>query len=154
MVAGTLAAVATGGELRLASISNVHGVNALRSDASLNLDQGHVTVVYGTNGSGKTGYARLLKAMCGARAKEDRLYPNVYLSYNGEAQATLALSIDGQTRPPIAWKASEGPIAKLATAVHVFDTASANLFMEKSNQAVMNLGRCGSSPASLTYRIA
>jgi energy-coupling factor transporter ATP-binding protein EcfA2 len=135
MVAGTLAAVATGGELRLASISNVHGVNALRSDASLNLDQGHVTVVYGTNGSGKTGYARLLKAMCGARAKEDRLYPNVYLSYNGEAQATLALSIDGQTRPPIAWKASEGPIAKLATAVHVFDTASANLFMEKSNQA-------------------
>lgn len=57
----------TTGSLRLCSISDVEGVNALAPRKPLEFGKGNITVVYGTNGSGKSGYVRLLKHVCGAR---------------------------------------------------------------------------------------
>lgn len=132
---GAIEAVPAGGELRLKGISDVRGVNALRSDTILDLDQGNVTVIYGTNGSGKTGYSRLIKELCGARAKDDKIYPNVYNNENVSPEASVVISIDGQARPAIAWKAADGPVKGLVSTAQVFDTAAATLFTDKSNPA-------------------
>ncbi|HRV97360.1 MAG TPA: hypothetical protein P5201_02135, partial [Aminobacteriaceae bacterium] len=55
------------GTLRLCSISDVEGVNALAPKKPLEFGKGNITIVYGNNGSGKSGYVRLLKHVCGAR---------------------------------------------------------------------------------------
>lgn len=46
-------------KMRWKSVSNVSGVNALKKGETLNIGE-QVTVVYGENGSGKSGYTRLL----------------------------------------------------------------------------------------------
>lgn len=54
---GTAAAVS------LASIFHHEGVNALAADQTLKFAPG-LTIVYGDNGAGKTGYIRILKQAC------------------------------------------------------------------------------------------
>lgn len=59
--------------VRLASIAKTEHVNALASDDPLTFGPNGLTIVYGDNGSGKSGYARLLKRITRARHKEDIL---------------------------------------------------------------------------------
>jgi energy-coupling factor transporter ATP-binding protein EcfA2 len=63
---GTAAAVS------LESIFHHKGVNALAEDQSLKFAPG-LTIVYGDNGAGKTGYIRILKQACRARGHEEIL---------------------------------------------------------------------------------
>jgi energy-coupling factor transporter ATP-binding protein EcfA2 len=133
---GAIEAVPTAGEIRLRSVSQVKGVNALRSDAVLDVDRGNLTVIYGTNGSGKTGYARLIKELCGVRAKDDQLYGNVFSGVNTPPpEANVVIAIDGNDQPGIQWKKATGPIRNLVSTVQVFDTMAATLFTDKSNPA-------------------
>ena len=57
----------------LHSISEPTHVNALSSTKPLTFPQRGLTVVYGDNGSGKSGYARLLKRITRSRHNEDVL---------------------------------------------------------------------------------
>ena len=56
----------------LARISNVRGVNALVEGEHIDFGLG-LTLLYGENAMGKTGYARILKRMAGSRSAEDIL---------------------------------------------------------------------------------
>lgn len=56
----------------LLGLSRVRSVNALRSDQHLTFGP-QLTIVYGDNGSGKSGYARVLKKVYRARVVEDIL---------------------------------------------------------------------------------
>jgi ABC-type transport system involved in cytochrome bd biosynthesis fused ATPase/permease subunit len=47
--------------VRLVSIADPEHVNALASNAPLTFEVTGLTIIYGDNGSGKSGYARLLK---------------------------------------------------------------------------------------------
>lgn len=57
----------------LVSIADPEHVNALVSDFPLSFVSPGITLVYGDNGSGKSGYARLLKRIARARHQEDIL---------------------------------------------------------------------------------
>jgi energy-coupling factor transporter ATP-binding protein EcfA2 len=121
---GAIATVPGGGELRIQKISAIRGVNALGSNAELQLDQGSMTVIYGINGSGKTGYVRLLKELCGSRVRDKAIYPNVFAGETVEPSATVILTNNGEAQEPVEWKASDGALRKLAS-VQVFDTLTA-----------------------------
>lgn len=56
----------------LVSIFHHRGVNALAEDQTLKFGS-HLTVVYGDNAAGKTGYIRILKSACRARGQEQIL---------------------------------------------------------------------------------
>lgn len=62
--------------LELATLSNIRGVNALASDQRLEFDSS-LTILFGQNGSGKTGYSRILKRISAVRSPEDIL-PNAH----------------------------------------------------------------------------
>lgn len=62
--------------LELASLGNIQSVNALASDQELEFDQS-LTILFGQNGSGKTGYARIIKRLSAVRSPEDIL-PNAH----------------------------------------------------------------------------
>ncbi len=63
--------------VRVEELTQVFGVNAIKPGASLPFGTGNLTVIYGQNGSGKSGFARLLKQLCGSRSR-DEIHPNVF----------------------------------------------------------------------------
>ncbi len=63
---------ATTSAVSLESIFHHKGVNALAEDQTLKFAPG-LTIVYGDNGAGKTGYIRILKQACRARGQEQIL---------------------------------------------------------------------------------
>ena len=81
-------------DLRLYSISDVRGVNALAPTKPLEFGQGNISAVYGYNGSGKSGYVRLLKHVCGSR-HHGILHPNVYTNSPNEQNATMKFKKNG-----------------------------------------------------------
>lgn len=58
--------------LSIARISEVRGVNALIPNEVIEPNEG-LTILFGENGTGKTGYARVLKALAGSRTADEVL---------------------------------------------------------------------------------
>lgn len=61
----------------LLSIADVTGVNNLAAGQTLGFEPNGITIIYGDNGAGKSGYARILKRACRAR-HAGKIEPNVY----------------------------------------------------------------------------
>ncbi len=61
----------------LRELHSVRGVNALVPDQCIKFALEGLTVIYGENGVGKSGYARVLKHACHAREKGEAILPNV-----------------------------------------------------------------------------
>ena len=59
--------------IAICSVGDLQGVNALLGGQTLQFSPTGMTIVYGDNGSGKSGYARLLKQIVGARHHEEIL---------------------------------------------------------------------------------
>src|SRR5690606_20350453 len=53
--------------ISLVSIKNPTAINALASQQELSFEPAGLTVIYGDNGSGKSGYVRVLKHACRSR---------------------------------------------------------------------------------------
>lgn len=68
----------TGKLIQLTSLANVLNVNAL-ADQVLNFDQTGLTIIYGGNGSGKSGYSRALKRACRARDQSEAILQDARL---------------------------------------------------------------------------
>jgi energy-coupling factor transporter ATP-binding protein EcfA2 len=58
-----------GAAWQLIRIGKTHGVNALVDGQTLDIAAHGITVVYGDNGSGKSGYARVIKSIVGCAAR-------------------------------------------------------------------------------------
>lgn len=129
VVPGTLALAAHRPPIRIEGITDVHGLNAVKSGAHLPFGNGHLTVFYGQNGSGKSGYARLLKQACGSKSKDD-IHPNVFEEIATPCRARFHLNIDGKSRD-INWTIAAGADSKMRHA-QVFDSKTASLYMGKN----------------------
>lgn len=77
------------------SICNVKGVNALATDQTLAFAPDGLTINYGNNGSGKSGYARVIKAMVSAR-HSSLVLPDVYQDGAPDPSAELEYSANDQ----------------------------------------------------------
>ncbi len=109
-------------------IGDVYNVNRLAPAQTLKFGDLGLTVIYGHNGAGKSGYARILKRACGARDAE-QIIGNVFeKSPPGVASARLDIRVKGQGAV-INWQ-DGGPDNRL-TSVAVFDTKTAPFFVEK-----------------------
>ncbi|CAL8979504.1 hypothetical protein CELL_03205 [Cellulomonas sp. T2.31MG-18] len=84
-------------QVRLKGICNVTGVNALACDQTLTFASHGLTVVYGNNGSGKSGYARIIKAMVSARHSSPVL-PDVYADRAPDPSAELEYKVGDEDR--------------------------------------------------------
>lgn len=72
-------------ELVIDTLKNIQGVNALAENQEIEFSP-NVTVIYGANGSGKSGYIRLLKKAFYSKHKEEIL-KNIYKSESKEVKA-------------------------------------------------------------------
>ncbi len=119
-------------EIRLCSISEVAGINKLAPRTPLDFGKSNVVVVYGHNGSGKSGYVRLLKHVCGARdCVRGQLHKNVFSA--GEiAQKAKVSFLKGNTPAEHEW-AGSGVCDDLCS-VDIFDTSFGRVFMGNEDE--------------------
>ena len=121
----------------LDSIFHHRGVNALAEDQTLRFSP-KLTVVYGDNAAGKTGYIRILKSACRARGQE-KILGNVV---SGAAPPMPSVSIKyyvGTEPDPREW-AGNGE-DEFISRVSVFDTQCAAVYLtEKTDVAFRPFG--------------
>lgn len=105
-------------ELRLLEIGDISGIENLGPRSPLGFGTGNLCVIYGHNGSGKSGYTRLLKKACGKpRAKE--LKHNVFKSPPAVRKCRIGYQLAGVAHD-IEWQANGAPIDDIR-AVDIFD---------------------------------
>jgi energy-coupling factor transporter ATP-binding protein EcfA2 len=110
--------------LCLVRVDGLSGVNALLDGSALTFAPG-LTVIYGRNGAGKTGFARLIANGCFSRHKPEILC-NIYdTGASQEIAATFHVSIDGEIQVPVAY-ALDMEHAELRR-ISFFDTTVARL---------------------------
>jgi hypothetical protein len=121
---------ASGVTVTLRAIHDVQHVNALADGERLTFDKTGVTIIYGDNGSGKSGYARVLKRVCRARlARDESILPNIYSSVIGTPAAAIDFSVNGQNRATT-WTLNQAA-DPLLSAVSVFDCRTANVHVDQ-----------------------
>jgi len=82
-------------EVTLKNISNVINVGALAEDQLLEFQQNGLTVIYGDNGAGKSGYSRILKHACLARGKAPEILGNVFEPATVPSSAIIVTEVEG-----------------------------------------------------------
>lgn len=126
---GTLSQAANRPLLRIDEILDVHGLNAIKPGANLPFGKSNLSVIYGQNGTGKSGFARLLKQICGSRSK-DEIHSNVFDPAPTACRAHFKVSIDGKSAD-VHWDIPSGPHKALRHA-QVFDSKAAQQYMGRT----------------------
>lgn len=63
---------------KLRALRGLSGVNAIAPDQSLEFEPQALSIVYGENAAGKTGYTRALKRICRSVDRDSEILPNVF----------------------------------------------------------------------------
>lgn len=128
---------ASQGAVTLTSILHHRGVNALAEAQSLKFGA-QLTLVYGDNGAGKTGYIRILKSACRARGQE-RILGNV-VSGASPMKPAVAIRYKVDSEGDVREWTGEGEDTFISR-VSVFDTQSASVYLtEKTDVAFRPFG--------------
>ncbi len=111
LTAADLPGGATGFCVRIRSVKPFAHVNALLDGQWLTLSTEGLSVVYGDNASGKSGYARLLKQVVRARAREEVLADVFEDRTSDEPSALIVYDVDG-TVHEITWPHKAEPVLR------------------------------------------
>lgn len=103
--------------LILTRLSEVHGVNALLPGAVIEPHRG-LTILYGENGTGKTGYSRIFKALANSRTA-DTILGNIEADWSEVQTAKLEYKL-GDDDQTLTWTGDRG-VAPF-TRMSIFDS--------------------------------
>ena len=98
---------------QIVALREVQGVNALATDQHMGFELDGMTIIFGYNGSGKSGYARILRSLCHARHRGDQILQNAYVT---DPQPTPAEAVDcrvGDANRSETWQQGQNPPADL-----------------------------------------
>ncbi|BCZ85372.1 hypothetical protein PTKU64_90470 (plasmid) [Paraburkholderia terrae] len=124
-----------GNPIALVALCNLRGINAIASDQSLPFAESGLTVVYGNNGAGKSGYSRVLRKACRARATGGAILGDVFAVGAGRpssAEIVIRRGKGAETET-LVWRQGEPPPAELAS-VAVFDSLCARAFTDTEGE--------------------
>lgn len=117
-------------KLLLESLTHVSGVNALCENQTIKFSP-DVTVLYGLNGSGKSGYFRLLNNMAGGVYKEIR--PNIYANVGERKSLNVSIKYKvGNSSNNCNWTDSHTKLPDFH-GIKVFDTSYLNGLLQTKN---------------------
>lgn len=122
-------------QVLLKEIHSLEHINALVPGQSIRFALDGVTVIYGENGAGKSGYARVLKHVCHARDKGGPIHPDISKTGpRSPARAIIEVAVDGTDHTEI-WTHGTQAAPCLAS-LAVFDSGCARVFLDSANEVV------------------
>lgn len=112
--------------LTILSLSEVHGVNALATGAVIEPHTG-LTILYGENGTGKTGYSRIFKSLADSRTA-DEILGNIDAE-DDEGQSAKIVYKLGDDEATLAWSGDRGvpPFIRMS----IFDSPSVSAHVDE-----------------------
>lgn len=117
-------------QVKLLSIESIQNIESLAPRNSLKFEKDkNLIVIYGSNGSGKSGYTKIIKKISGKPRAKD-LKPNVF-NPNPDGKCVIRYSIDNVEQEK-EWIITESPIPDLKT-IDVFDTTTGNGYIDEAN---------------------
>ena len=116
--------------VQLVAMRNLRNVNALAEGQNLPIAPTGLTVIYGENGAGKSGYSRVLKQACRARDQREPILGNAnHAPKKGAvAEASFDLLVDGHPEP-VEWSAGRSAPEQLS-ALAIFDAHCARAYLD------------------------
>lgn len=119
--------------VELVAIKNLQNVNALALNQVLPIQLKGMTVIYGHNGSGKSGYSRVLKKACRARDQSEPILPDAKLApgITGKAEAIFEILIDGAPQE-VKWT-NGTPTPEPLTQIGIFDAHCARAYLDEED---------------------
>ena len=116
--------------VQLTEIRDLRYVNAIAENQSLPLNPTGLTIIYGDNGVGKSGYSRVLKKACRARDQREPILPNANYERGkaGPAQATFKLLVDG-IESDVGWTDGQ-PAPTQLSSIALFDAHCARAYID------------------------
>ncbi|MEL0586137.1 MAG: hypothetical protein AAES65_14805 [Candidatus Thiodiazotropha sp. (ex. Lucinoma kazani)] len=127
---GTFAQEEHAHKVEICSISEIAGINALNPRNPLCVPEG-LSVIYGQNGAGKSGYTRLLKQICGAK-NPGQLHPDAFKDLPASQSCTIKYKYDADVRE-LNWDIKQG-ISEELSAVELYDSACGSVYVIDENQ--------------------
>ncbi|MDA9503964.1 hypothetical protein XI09_04005 [Bradyrhizobium sp. CCBAU 11386] len=120
-----------GAPLHIKAIRNVENVNRLVPAATLTFAPQGLTVVYGRNGSGKSGFVRIFRTACRTRVEKPeklKVLADVYGTSHGPQKADIEIENAG-AEEVVTWT-SGGKAHEALLHVAVFDSSAAQLYVD------------------------
>jgi energy-coupling factor transporter ATP-binding protein EcfA2 len=118
--------------IRLVSLGPVKGIDRLNPKKPLDFGKSNLVVVYGSNGSGKSGFVRILKKMCG-KTNTSELQPNVYEPPPSNRSCIIKYSIGNEESSEKEWVINTPAIAELSN-IDIFDARNGNIYLENETE--------------------
>ncbi len=118
--------------VRLKSISEVKGIDALNPRQPLTFNDEPITVVFGANGVGKSGYIRILNHVCGGRARNRRALLNNVFQDKAAQSCKIGYSVDVQEKI-LEWSPAVGVHSDL-TGLEIYDNDCAHIYTTEENE--------------------
>lgn len=119
----------------LHAMRDIKYVNRIANGQKITFSPKGVTVIYGHNGSGKSGYSRVLKRACRSRDGDETIHPNAFKPEDADCipEAILEVVV-GQEAKVLVWKQNEISPEILST-ISVFDGKCARVYTDSENDA-------------------
>lgn len=118
-------------ELRLLALGPVEGIDALNPRTPLGFGTGNLSVVYGHNGAGKTGYSRIIAKASGKPQAAD-LLSSVFAATPARQACHIHYSIAGVSSV-VEWIPPD-PLPDLAS-IDIFDSSCGRIYLESETEA-------------------
>lgn len=116
------------------SLGPVENLNRLAAGQKMNFATDGITLIYGDNGSGKSGYARVTKKICRSLTADDLLGNVFEASAKAPAKITVRYRIEGDTEVTETTWVDGTPPPQPLSQVSVFDSQNARLYVDKQNK--------------------
>ncbi len=119
----------------LSKLSGLQNVGRLPNDQEIAFGNAPgLTVIYGENGAGKSGYARVIKKACRARGTPQDIKPDAFAAgATGPAKARINYRV-GTVDTPVDWTDGSAADPRLGN-IFVFDSLSARLHVGEDGPA-------------------
>ena len=113
--------------LTITSLSDVIGVNALGTGNAIKPDP-HLTILFGENGTGKTGYSRIFKALAESRTVDKEILGNIAHTQPEAMSATIKYRLGDSDEQCYIWRGKKGVLP--FTRMSIFDSRAVKLHVD------------------------